>query len=113
MQHDSRPKSSATIRERVISAREIQARRFADVPGVYCNAQMNSRMLRTYAQPDEEGMMLLKNAMQRFNLSARAYDRILKVARTIADLEGCEQINSDHISEAVGYRNLDREGWAG
>lgn len=105
--------SSATIRERVISAREIQARRFADVPGVYCNAQMNSRMLRTYAQPDEEGMMLLKNAMLRFNLSARAYDRILKVARTIADLEGCEQINSDHISEAVGYRNLDREGWAG
>ncbi len=105
--------SSAEIRQRVVSARQIQAERFKDLPGIYCNAQMNSRMIRTYAQPDAEGLQLLKQAMIRFNLSARAYDRILKVARTIADLEGCPQINSDHISEAVGYRNLDREGWAG
>lgn len=105
--------SSAQIRQRVVSARQIQAERFKDLPGIYCNAQMNSRMIRTYAQPDAEGLQLLKQAMIRFNLSARAYDRILKVARTIADLEGCPQINSDHISEAVGYRNLDREGWAG
>lgn len=105
--------SSAEIRKRVVKAREIQAERFKNVPGVYCNAQMNSRMIRIFAQPDAEGLQLLKQAMLRFNLSARAYDRILKVARTIADLDGAAQINSDHISEAVGYRNLDREGWAG
>lgn len=105
--------SSAEIRKRVVKAREIQAERFKNVPGVYCNAQMNSRMIRIFAQPDAEGLQLLKQAMLRFNLSARAYDRILKVARTIADLDGATQINSDHISEAVGYRNLDREGWAG
>lgn len=102
--------SSAEIRKRVVKAREIQAERFKNVPGVYCNAQMNSRMIRIFAQPDAEGLQLLKQAMLRFNLSARAYDRILKVARTIADLDGAAQINSDHISEAVGYRNLDREG---
>lgn len=105
--------SSAEIRKRVVKAREIQAERFKNVPGVYCNAQMNSRMIRIFAQPDAEGLQLLKQAMLRFNLSARAYDRILKVARTIADLDEAAQINSDHISEAVGYRNLDREGWAG
>ncbi len=109
----SKAETSDAIRERVTRSREIQAVRYREENGIYCNAQMNSRMIRTYAQPDAEGLQLLKQAMIRFNLSARAYDRILKVARTIADLEGCPQINSDHISEAVGYRNLDREGWAG
>ena len=76
-------------------------------------AQMNSKLLAMYAQPNEKGLALLKNAMERFNLSARAYDRILKVARTIADLEGVEQILPSHLAEAISYRNLDRENWAG
>ena len=104
---------SAVIRERVIRARQIQEQRYAGMPGVHCNAQMNSKLLRQFAQPDERGFQLLKNAMHRLNLSARAYDRILKVARTIADLEGSEQIQSHHLAEAIGYRNLDREDWAG
>lgn len=104
---------SSLIRERVISARQVQAERFKDTPGVYCNAQMSSKLLRKYATPDEAGSTLLKNAMQRLNLSARAYDRILKVSRTIADMEGSESIFSNHIAEAINYRNLDREGWAG
>ena len=74
---------------------------------------MNSQLLATYAHPDEKGLQLLRTAMDRLNLSARAYDRILKVARTIADLEGCEQILPNHLAEAIGYRNLDRENWAG
>lgn len=74
---------------------------------------MNSKLLRQFAQPDERGLQLLKTAMHRLNLSSRAYDRILKVARTIADLEGSEQIQSHHLAEAIGYRNLDREDWAG
>ena len=105
--------SSAVIRERVIRARQIQQQRYADVPGVYCNAQMTSKLLSLYARPDEAGLTLLKGAMTRLNLSARAYDRILKVARTIADLEGSEYIQSVHLAEAIGYRNLDREDWAG
>lgn len=105
--------SSAAIRERVIQARYIQEQRFASHKGVYCNAQMTSRLLNMYAKPDEQGLTLLKNAMNRLNLSARAYDRILKVARTIADLENCPQIRSHHLAEAIGYRNLDRENWAG
>lgn len=104
---------SAVIRERVIRARQIQEQRYAGMPGVHCNAQMNSKLLRQFAQPDERGLQLLKNAMHHLNLSARAYDRILKVARTIADLEGSEQIQSHHLAEAIGYRNLDREDWAG
>ena len=84
-----------------------------DNAGIYCNAQMNSKLLAMYAQPNEKGLALLKNAMERFNLSARAYDRILKVARTIADLEGAEQILPNHLAEAISYRNLDRENWAG
>jgi magnesium chelatase family protein len=104
---------SSLIRERVISARQVQADRFKDTPGVYCNAQMSSKLLRKYAMPDEAGSALLKNAMQRLNLSARAYDRILKVSRTIADMEGADAILSHHIAEAINYRNLDREGWAG
>lgn len=111
---DARPgESSATIRERVIRARQIQEARYADVPGVYCNAQMNSKLLNLYARPDDKGLALLKNAMNRLNLSARAYDRILKVSRTIADLEGSESIQPMHLAEAIGYRNLDREDWAG
>lgn len=105
--------SSRTIRERVVKARQVQARRFAQVPGVHCNAQMSPALLREYAQPDAAGMALLRNAMSRLNLSARAYDRILKVARTIADLEDAPHVQSHHLAEAISYRNLDRENWAG
>ncbi|MCL2596471.1 MAG: YifB family Mg chelatase-like AAA ATPase [Paludibacter sp.] len=105
--------SSENVRKRVIAAREIQQERFADVEGVYCNAQMSSKQLRTYAVPDQAGSQLLKSAMQRLNLSARAYDRILKVARTIADLDAAQNIEPQHLAEAINYRNLDREGWAG
>ena len=105
--------SSATIRERVIKARKIQEQRFAEHPGIYCNAQMESKLLHRYATPDEQGLNLLRTAMTRLNLSARAYDRILKVARTIADLEVSETIKPNHIAEAISYRNLDREGWGG
>jgi magnesium chelatase family protein len=105
--------SSAAVRQRVVKAREIQELRFRDVDGVYCNAQMSSKLLREYAQPNKEGSELLKNAMLRLNLSARAYDRILKVSRTIADLDDSENILSNHLAEAINYRNLDREGWAG
>ena len=100
--------TSAAIRERVIKARKIQEERFASEPGIHCNAQMNSRLMKQYAQPDEEGMNLLREAMNRLQLSARAYDRILRVSRTIADLAGSDHILSEHISEAIGYRNLDR-----
>ena len=111
---DARPSEpSVVIRQRVMHARKLQEERYADVPGVYCNAQMNSKLLATYARPDENGLQLLKNAMNRLNLSARAYDRILKVARTIADLDNSLQIHSSHLAEAIGYRNLDREDWAG
>jgi magnesium chelatase family protein len=109
---DPRPaESSADIRQRVIQARAIQAERFAAHEGVYCNAQMTNRLLHLYAQPDEEGLTLLRNAMTRLNLSARAYDRILKVARTIADLDHSPTVCSRHLAEAISYRNLDREGW--
>jgi len=104
---------SEKVRERVIKARQIQEERFKDIDGVYCNAQMSSKQMRTFAQIDKAGSELLKNAMQRLNLSARAYDRIIKVARTIADLDTAENILSNHIAEAINYRNLDREGWAG
>ena len=110
---DARPgEPSAAIRERVVRARQIQERRYAGVTGVHCNAQMNSQLLSAYARPDEQGLRLLKSAMERLNLSARAYDRILRVSRTIADLEGCEKVLSKHLAEAIGYRNLDRENWA-
>ncbi len=105
--------SSAVVRERVIAARKRQEERFKDEKGIYCNAQMSSKQLRQYATPNQAGLDLLKNAMLRLDLSARAYDRILKVARTIADLEGVEHIQTNHIAEAINYRNLDREGWAG
>jgi len=104
---------SAAIRERVIKARQVQEVRFKDVAGVYCNAQMSSKMLRRYCEVNAEGQQLLKAAMLRMNLSARAYDRILKVARTIADMAGSENIETEHLAEAINYRNLDKEGWAG
>ena len=113
MAEQKQAESSATIRERVIKARKKQEERFANHPGIYCNAQMESKLLHQYANPDEKGLNLLRNAMTRLNLSARAYDRILKVARTIADLEGSENIQSNHLAEAISYRNLDREGWGG
>ncbi|MDE6177482.1 MAG: ATP-binding protein, partial [Paramuribaculum sp.] len=103
--------SSAAIRERVLRARDVQTRRFANDPEVYCNAMMSSRQLRTFAQPTPEALELIKAAMVRFDMSARAYDRILKVARTIADLDGSEQIDTIHIQEAISYRNLDRGNW--
>ena len=102
---------SETIRDRVIKARQIQEERFKDVPGVYCNAQMNSRMVREMTDLDSSCRQLLRNAMEKLGLSARAYDRILKVSRTIADLEGSEKIESHHLSEAIHYRSLDRDNW--
>ena len=103
---------SASIRERVIAARKIQEERYQAYPGIHCNAQMTERMLREYAQPDEESLNMLRMAMEKLKLSARAYGRILKVARTIADLAASPQIQFNHIAEAVGYRNLDRGDWA-
>lgn len=105
--------SSAAIRERVIRAREIQSKRFHDNDGVFCNAQMSSKMIRQHVDLDETSSTLLKNAMEKLGLSARAYDRILKVSRTIADLEGSERVESHHLSEAIQYRSLDRENWGG
>src|SRR5690554_2556918 len=104
---------SEQIRERVKQARLIQEERFKHIDGVYCNAQMTTKLQKKYAVIDKSGTELLRNAMKRLNLSARAYDRILKVSRTIADLDNTEQICSHHIAEAINYRNLDREGWAG
>lgn len=104
---------SEKIRERVIKARRIQAARYGNMQGVHCNAQMSSRLLREYAMPDEAGNQILKNAMEKLGLSARAYDRILKVGRTIADIEGCETVQAQHVAEAVQYRSLDRSGWGG
>lgn len=103
--------SSAAIRERVIAARRIQEERFRNEKGIYCNAQMNSRLLRRYAWPDAEGLARLKEQMERLNMSARAFDRILRVARTIADLDASERILSRHIAEAIGYRSLDRASY--
>ena len=104
--------SSSAIRERVIKARQIQQQRYKDYKGIYCNAQMTERMIHLFAEPDERSLDMLRTAMERLSLSARAYSRILKVARTIADLEGSEKIQSHHIAEAIGYRNLDRGDWA-
>jgi magnesium chelatase family protein len=102
---------SEDIRKRVIAARLIQQERFKNEPGIYCNAQMNSRLLHRHAWPDEEGLTRLKTQMARLNMSARAFDRILKVARTIADLDASPNVESRHISEAISYRNLDRANW--
>ncbi|MDR2223522.1 MAG: YifB family Mg chelatase-like AAA ATPase [Flavobacteriaceae bacterium] len=104
---------SEAIRARVIIAREVQSTRFATHKGIHYNAQMNTAMIRKYCALDEASLQLLKSAMERLNLSARAYDRILKVSRTIADLEQAEKILPQHIAEAIQYRSLDREGWLG
>jgi len=104
---------SEIIRNRVIKAREIQKNRYVDYKGVYCNAQMSSKMIKTYCGINQAGVNLLKTAMERLNLSARAYDRILKVSRTIADLSGSEEIKIEHLAEAIHFRSLDRENWAG
>ena len=103
---------SSVIRERVIKARQIQEQRYKDYTGVFCNAQMSERMIHLFAEPDQPSLDMLRMAMERLSLSARAYGRILKVARTIADLEGSEKVQSQHIAEAIGYRNLDRGDWA-
>lgn len=103
---------SVTIRERVIAARKIQEERFREYKGIHCNAQMTERMLHQFAEPDDSSLDMLRMAMERLKLSARAYSRILKVARTIADLAGSEKVESMHIAEAIGYRNLDRGDWA-
>lgn len=104
--------SSDVIRERVIKARHIQEKRFRECKGVHCNAQMSERMIHQYAEPGEDGIEMLRMAMERLNLSARAYNRILKVARTIADLEASERVLPQHLAEAISYRNLDRSDWA-
>ena len=106
-----RGETSAEIRQRVIKAREIQHKRFENSPNVHCNAQMTSSKIRTFCVLDEAGMLLLKNAMEKLGLSARAYDRILKVSRTIADLDGSENISAAHVAEAITYRSLDRDNW--
>ncbi|MGS2739335.1 YifB family Mg chelatase-like AAA ATPase [Sinomicrobium sp. M5D2P17] len=103
--------ASVEIRKRVTTAREIQSERFKNSENIHYNAQMNTRQIREYCELDDVSKELLKNAMERLNLSARAYDRILKVARTIADLEHSEKVSGNHISEAIQYRSLDREGW--
>lgn len=104
---------SAQIRERVMQARMIQGDRYINENGIYCNAQISSKTLKEFCAIDTVGHQLLKTAMDRLNLSARAYDRILKVSRTIADLAGSEKILAEHLAEAIQYRSLDREGWAG
>ncbi len=103
---------SASIRERVIRARNIQNERYKDVRGIHCNAQMTERLIQQFARPNDKGLELLRTAMKRLNLSARAYSRILKVARTIADLDNSDTVQTQHLAEAIGYRNLDRGDWA-
>ncbi len=94
-----------------MAARRIQQERYKDEPNVHCNAQMNSRLLHKYAWPDEEGLARLKERMERLSMSARAFDRILRVARTIADLDASPDIETRHLAEAINYRNLDRESY--
>ena len=102
---------SSSIRARVIRAREVQTERYKDSEGVYANAQMSSRQLKEICTIDAACRQLIKAAMKKLNLSARAYDRILKVSRTIADLCNSEEIKPEHLAEAIQYRSLDREGW--
>jgi magnesium chelatase family protein len=108
----ARAEKSNLIRDRVIHARNIQLERYSKFDGIHCNAQMNSGLLRNVCRIDESGTAILKTAMEKLGLSARAYDRILKVARTIADLDGAAEIESTHLAEAIQYRSLDRDNWA-
>jgi magnesium chelatase family protein len=110
---DRRGEPSTEIRKRVTKGRDVQTERFKDSESIHYNAQMSVKQIREHCKLSAESMNLLKLAMERLNLSARAYDRILKVSRTIADLEGSENIESHHITEAIQYRSLDREGWLG
>ncbi len=110
---DRKGESSVEIRKRVTEARELQTQRFTELENVHYNAQMNTKQVQEHCQLDDPSKNLLKNAMERLNLSARAYDRILKVALTIADLENTLEVNGNHIAEAIQYRSLDREGWLG
>ncbi|MEP2238574.1 MAG: YifB family Mg chelatase-like AAA ATPase [Maribacter sp.] len=113
LSEERKGESSVDIRKRVTAARELQTARFEGMENVHYNAQMNTKQIREYCKLDDKSKALLKNAMERLNLSARAYDRILKVARTIADLGGADNLDGNHISEAIQYRSLDREGWLG
>ncbi|AYB29411.1 YifB family Mg chelatase-like AAA ATPase [Chryseolinea soli] len=113
MTANRRSETSEAIRERVVKARERQAHRFTDHPSIYCNAMMPSNMVKRICAIDDAGKTLLKSAMERIGLSARAYDRILKVSRTIADLAASDTIKTEHLAEAIQYRSLDREGWTG
>jgi magnesium chelatase family protein len=103
--------TSAEVRQRVMAARTIQHERFVSDEGVYCNALMSGRLLRRHCAIDTNGQNLLRTVMERLDLSARAHDRILKVARTIADLAGSEKIETEHLAEAINYRSMDRSGW--
>ena len=113
LSEDRKGETSVVIRKRVTEARELQTTRFSKLQNVHYNAQMNTKQIREFCKLDEASKKLLKNAMEHLNLSARAYDRILKVARTIADLQNASNISGEHISEAIQYRSLDREGWLG
>ena len=113
LSEERRGEASVEIRKRVIAARDIQTKRFQEIPTIHYNAQMGVKQIRAYCALAEDSKNLLKTAMERLNLSARAYDRILKVARTIADLDASENIEPNHISEAIQYRSLDRDGWLG
>lgn len=113
LSEEDEAEKSAVIRDRVVKARIIQSHRFKDEKDIHANAQMSTKLIHQYCQLDKASQALLKNAMERLGLSARAYDRILKVSRTIADLEGVDKITHLHIAEAIQYRSLDRENWAG
>ena len=113
LSEERKGEESKIIRERVTKAREHQTKRFEDKTNIHYNAQMGVKQIRKFCKLDESSKQLLKTAMERLNLSARAYDRILKVSRTIADLDNAQNIKPDHISEAIQYRSLDREGWLG
>jgi magnesium chelatase family protein len=113
MTANRKTENSDVIRERVVRAREIQSERFKNDSSIYCNAMMPSNMVKKVCEINDAGRVLLKTAMERLGLSARAYDRILKVSRTIADLSASPEIKIEHLAEAIQYRSLDREGWAG
>jgi magnesium chelatase family protein len=109
---DARPsEKSELVRERVTASRVIQEKRFEGMKGIYCNAQMSAKVLRKFCHLDDTGHHILKNAMEKLGLSARAFDRILKVSRTIADLDRSDEIKPEHLSEAINYRSLDRDNW--